>query len=58
MPRGPNGERLPADVAPCAVSVARTATGEDEETSYKQAGKCKGVMVGEEPCQCVDSGRT
>ena len=46
MPRGPNGERRPADVVSCAVSVARIATGEDEETSYKQPSKRKGGLVG------------
>ena len=31
MPRGPNGERRPADVVGCAVTVAKIATGELEE---------------------------
>ena len=31
MPRGPNGERRPADVVRCAVTVAKIATGEIEE---------------------------
>ena len=31
MPRGPNGERRPADVIGCAVHVARIATGEIED---------------------------
>ena len=31
MPRGPNGERRPADVNSCAVKVAQIATGEVEE---------------------------
>ena len=31
MPRGPNGERRPADVVGCAVTVAKIATGEIEE---------------------------
>ena len=31
MPRGPNGERRPADVNACAVMVAKIATGEIEE---------------------------
>ena len=38
MPRGPNGERRPAEVVSCAVTVARVATGE-EETGYEQRGK-------------------
>ena len=31
MPRGPNGERRPADVVGAAVMVAKIATGEIEE---------------------------
>ena len=31
MPRGPNGEKRPADVVGCAVIVAKIATGEIEE---------------------------
>ena len=31
MPRGPNGERRPADVIGSAVKVARIATGEIED---------------------------
>lgn len=46
MPRGPNGERRPADVVGCAVTVMRIATGELEDTEYKQAGKRKGGKVG------------
>ena len=46
MPRGPNGEKRPADVVGCAVTVARIATGEDEETGYKQPQKRKGGQAG------------
>ena len=31
MPRGPKGERRPADVVGCAVHVMKIATGEIEE---------------------------
>ena len=31
MPRGPNGEKRPADVVGCAVHVMKIATGEIEE---------------------------
>ena len=31
MPRGPQGEKRPADVVGCAVTVAKIATGEIEE---------------------------
>ena len=42
MPRGPNGEKRPADVIGCVVTVMRIATGEIEDTGYKQPGKRKG----------------
>ncbi len=31
MPRGPNGEKRPADAVGCAVMVAKIATGQIEE---------------------------
>ena len=31
MPRGPNGEKRPADTVQAAIRVAKTATGEEEE---------------------------
>ena len=46
MPKGPNGEKRPADVVGCAVTVMRIATGEEEETGYKQPGKRKGGKAG------------
>ena len=44
MPRGPNGERRPGDVVGCAVTVAKIATGENEEElpSAKRNGGLKG----------------
>ena len=44
MPRGPNGERRPADVVGCAVTVAKIATGEVEEElpSAKRNGGLRG----------------
>ncbi len=33
MPRGPKGEKRPADVVGAAVTVAKIATGEIEETT-------------------------
>ena len=43
MPRGPNGERRPADVMGCAVTVAKIATGEiEEELEGKSPGKVNG----------------
>ena len=32
MPRGPKGEKRPADTNSCAVMVAKIATGEVEDT--------------------------
>ena len=46
MPKGPNGEERPADVAGCAVTVMGIAIGEEEETGYKQPGKHDGGSVG------------
>lgn len=39
MPRGPKGEKRPADVIGAAVMVARIATGEIEETTPASEGK-------------------
>ena len=46
MPRGPQGEKRPADVVGCAVHVGKLATGEIEETTYKQPAKRKGGIAG------------
>jgi hypothetical protein len=36
MPKGPKGQRRPADVVSNAIKVARIATGEDEEDMPKK----------------------
>ena len=53
MPTGPNGEKRPADVIGCAVTVMRIATGEEQDTmngsekrSSKNPGKRKGGKAG------------
>jgi len=46
MPKGPNGERRPADVVGCAVTVARVATGEIEEDRLRQPAKRKSGLAG------------
>ena len=46
MPRGPNGEKRPADAVGCAVTVMHIATGEIEDTGYKQPGRRKGGKAG------------
>lgn len=44
MPRGPKGEKRPADTNSCAVMVAKIATGEIEEElpSARRNGGLKG----------------
>ena len=46
MPKGPQGQKRPADVIGNAVHVARIATGEIEDTRDKQTQKAKGGRVG------------
>lgn len=36
MPKGPKGQKRPADVIGAAVMIARIATGEEEETEEKK----------------------
>ena len=48
MPTGPSGEKRPADVVGCAVTVMRIATGEQKETGYKQSGRREGGKAGGE----------
>lgn len=42
MPKGPNGERRPADTNACAVTVAKIATGEAEDTKAAKRGSAGG----------------
>jgi hypothetical protein len=44
MPRGPKGERRPADVVGAAVTVAKIATGEVEESTETEDGKDKAAV--------------
>ncbi len=46
MPKGPKGERRPADVIGCAVMVAKIATGETEDTKSKTPGRIKSGKAG------------
>lgn len=39
MPKGPRGERRPADVIGAAVMIGRIATGEIDETALTEDGK-------------------
>ena len=42
MPKGPNGQKRPADSIGCAVLVGRIATGEIEETPIASKGAAGG----------------
>ncbi|MEM9148766.1 MAG: RNA-binding protein [Pseudomonadota bacterium] len=46
MPKGPQGQKRPADVIGNAVMVAKIATGEIEDTKYKQPAKVKSGKAG------------
>lgn len=39
MPKGPQGQKRPADVIGAAIKVAKIATGEIEEDEPKEEGK-------------------
>ena len=44
MPRGPKGEKRPADVIGAAIKVAKIATGEIEEDTKTDDGKDKAAQ--------------
>ena len=46
MPKGPQGQKRPADVIGNAVMIAKIATGEIEETGYKRPAKAKSGRAG------------
>lgn len=46
MPKGPMGQKRPADAIGCAVQIAQIATGEIEETELKQPAKRKSGLAG------------
>ena len=46
MPKGPKGEKRPADVVGAAIIVAKIATGEIEEKTSKAPARAKGGRVG------------
>lgn len=48
MPKGPNGEKRPADAIGCAVQVARIATGEEVDTAYVSKNRRKSGVAGAE----------
>jgi hypothetical protein len=46
MPRGPRGEKRPADVIGCAVTVARLSVGEMEEKPTQPSGRVRSGHAG------------
>ncbi len=46
MPKGPQGQKRPADVIGCAVTVAQIATGEIEERVKEKSGRTKSGKAG------------
>ena len=46
MPKGPQGQKRPADVIGNAVLIAKIATGEIQDTGYKQPAKAKSGRAG------------
>ena len=60
MPRGPKGEKRPADVIGAAVHVMRIATGEIEETaidSGKEYARKGGLKGGKARAEALTSER-
>jgi hypothetical protein len=46
MPKGPQGQKRPADVIGNAVRVMRIATGDEEETLQKKSGRVRSGKAG------------
>ena len=46
MPKGPQGQRRPADAIGCAVMVAQLATGEQTEVLKEPSGKVRSGHAG------------
>ena len=46
MPKGPHGQKRPADTNACAVMVAKIATGEIEEAKSVAPGRRKSGVAG------------
>ena len=46
MPKGPQGQKRPADAIGNAVHIAKIATGEIEDTSLSQPAKRKSGLAG------------
>lgn len=46
MPKGPQGQKRPADVIGCAITVAKIATGEIEEEEENLSGRIRSGKAG------------
>ena len=58
MPKGPQGQKRPADVIGAAIRVARIATGEEEETPAKDLQKSEiGKLGGENRARTLTKAR-
>ncbi|MCY3803639.1 MAG: RNA-binding protein [Gammaproteobacteria bacterium] len=58
MPKGPNGEKRPADVVGCATTVAKIATGEFSENKLKCPGRhASGVAGGKARAKSLSKAR-
>ena len=57
MPKGPQGQKRPADAVGCAVQVARIATGEEKDTPSKQPSTLKRLLEKAAPLFKKPAGR-
>lgn len=55
MPKGPQGQKRPADVIGAAIRVAQIATGEAEETTVNEARQRGGKAGGAARAEKLDS---
>ena len=46
MPRGPQGQKRPADVIGCAITVAKIATGQITEEPKAKSGRTRSGAAG------------
>lgn len=56
MPKGPQGQKRPADAVGCAVAVAKIATGEIEDDVRERSGRSKSGQAGGEARKLALSG--
>ena len=58
MPKGPQGQKRPADVIGCAVNVAKIAIGEAEDTKLNYPAKHNsGVAGGNARAKALDKAK-